>query len=254
MVDRRVAGLNERKSWIEDSVLAPQRCRLFLLVRFPHLPHPFEDEVLSRELSRGEERLCRMRHAKRILRDLSGAQRNQLAGLLLDIDQALRDYARYGRETQMVRDLATGNRRLRVLSRRVIKIRSELSGLIKYTKRLHPVLQSGCLRSAERCLEILDTLRVDASFVKFYLSQLPEYPPIDNPEQLGIVQLYWFFKSECKCSGAESEVRAALVTNELKIDPKSRPLRCTLLYREDESKGSPAVRLAVTRFRPRTIE
>src|SRR5215831_16553414 len=116
MVDARVAGLNETEFWREDSVLALQRCRLFLMVRFPHLLRPFSDEVLSRELSRGEERLCGLRHAKRVLRDLSGAQRKQLAGLVLDIELSLEAYARHGRNSKMVRELAaTGDRRLRVL-------------------------------------------------------------------------------------------------------------------------------------------
>jgi hypothetical protein len=249
MVDARVAGLNETEFWREDSVLAFQRCRLFLMVRFPHLPCPFDAEVLSRELSWGEERLCGI--AKRILRDLSGAQRKQLAGLVLDIELSLEAFARHGRNSKMVRELAaTGDRRLRVLSRRVIKIRSELSELIKYTKRLHPVLQQGHLRSLERSLETLEKLRVDPSFSEFYRSQIAEYPELENPKQLALVQLYWFFHAECKCTGPESEVRAAMVSNEffglaIKYIPK---------YRIDRSMGSSGVRQAVMRFHPRTIE
>jgi len=251
MVDARVAGLSETEFWRVDSVLAFQRCRLFLMVRFPHLPCPFSDEVLSRELSRGEDRLCGLRHAKRILRDLSGTQRKQLAALVLDIEQSLESYSRHGRNSEMVRELAaTGDRRLRVLSRRVIKICSELSELIKYTKNLHPVLQQGHLRPLERSLEILEKLRVDPSFGEFYRSQIPEYPARENPKQLAYVQLYWFFHAECKCTGPESEVRAAVVLNEffglaIKYIPR---------YRIDRSMGSSGVRQAVMRFHPRTIQ
>ena len=232
-------------------MLAFQRCRLFLMVRFPHLPRPFDDDLISRELLRGEERLCRLRHSKRILRDLSGAQRKQLAGLVLDIEEALEHDAILGRSSKTVRELgATGDRRLRVLSRRVIKICNELTELIKYTERLHPVLQLGYRRSAKRCLEILEKLKVDPSFGEFWRSQIPEYPARKNPKQLAYGQLYWFFHAECKCTGPESEVRAAVLSNEF----FGLAIKYIPAYRIDRSMGSSGVRQAVMRFHPRTIE
>jgi hypothetical protein len=255
MLDRRVKKLKDAESWAEDSVLAFQRCRRFLMTRFPHLPHPFANEVVSQELSRREEQLQRSLHAKRILRDLNDAQRRQLAGLLLDIEEASQYHTRQKLTSKSVRRLAAeGDRRLHVLFRKTLKIRSELSELIEYAKGLHPVLRQGYLRAAERCLEILQELekpsrRDNLSISEYYRSQKREYPALEDPKQLGIVQLYWFFHESGR-SGRDSEVRAAMIANEF----LSLKLKYIEKYSDAESMGSSAVRLAVSRYRPRTMK
>jgi hypothetical protein len=255
MVDTRVAELKDPEVWLEDSVLAPQRCRLFLMARFPHLTRPFSDDALSGELSRGEERLGRLRYAGRLLRGLNRTQRKQLVGLLLDIEEALKYYASYSRSSQSVSKLAAESpRRARMLFRKTKAARLGLEDLRAYAADLDPSLGLDHTRAADRCLRVLANLREEHSAGEYFSMQKSEYSALKNPKQLGVVQLYWFFHSECKRSGPESEVRVAMVVNGFLATLIGRALKYVARYRIDRSKGSSAVRQAVMRFQPRTIE
>jgi hypothetical protein len=223
------------------------------MARFPDLPRPFPDEVLSRELLRGEGQVADSKHSERILRGLNAVQRSQLAGLVLDLNQALRDYTRHGQNSKMVRTLAAeAPGRTRRLSQKVVHIRAELEDLQEYAARLHATLGLEYGRAAKRCLDVLEKLNRGPSVAEYFESQKAEYPAIEHPRQLGIVQLYWFFRTECRCSAGESEVRSAMVANELLPLAGRRSVNYVSQYQGDESQGSSAVRLAVSRYRPRT--
>jgi hypothetical protein len=185
------------------------------------------------------------------LRGLNALQRSQLAGLVLDLNQALRDYARHGRNSKMVRTLAAeAPRRARRLSQKVVHIRGKLEDLQEYAARLHATLGLEYGRAAKRCLDILEKLNRGPLVAEYFESQKSGYPAIEHPRQLGIVQLYWFFRSECGCSAGESEVRSAMIAGEF-LGGK-RTVTYIPQYQGDESQGSSAVRLAVSRYRPRT--
>jgi hypothetical protein len=254
-LEKEVRKLPSGSNWFEHRHLAPQRCRRFLMARFPKLVRAFPDTVLSSEFSRGIKRIRRSDHGSRILRDLSPAQAIQLAGLVLDLIEATETYASHGRTRKTVGELAAeADSRSRMLSRKTLKIRRELQGLIKYARRLNPALQAGYPRAAERCLEILEKLKPDHSAGEFYRLQRPEYPALEDPRQLGMVQLYWFFRHECRCSGRESEVRVAMTMNEFLPSHRRKKLRYNAKYTDAETQGCSAVRLAVSRYHPRTID
>jgi hypothetical protein len=221
------------------------------MTRFPELPRPFPDQVLRDELSWGEKRIRNSEHAERILRDLKPGQRSQLAGLLLDIIEALEFYARHEQFSKPVSKVAAEHpRRKRMLLSKVSKIRHELEILLKYAEDLHPLLSLEYVHAAKRCLKSLANLKEDPSDDDYYHSLKSAYPTLEDPRQLGMVELYWFFCDECRCSGSDSEVRVAMLANDflassLKYIPK---------YNKDESQGSPAVRIAVSRFHARTRE
>jgi len=248
-LDERVRGLPAGSNWLEDSELAPQRCRLFIMARFPELPRPFSDKVLSLALSLGEKKITDSDGADRILRGLDAGQRSQLAGLLQDATEALEAHTRYGLTSKMVHDLAAKTkRRTDMQHRKVGKIRRELESLREYANRQIPLLGLDYIHAADRGLKALANVKDDPSRGEFYLSLKSEYPRLQDPRQLGIAEFYWFFRNECRCSGRESEVRVAMIANaflDCKLKYKSK-------YRDAESQGCSAVRIAVSRYRPRT--
>ena len=67
-LDRKVRKLQPGSDWLRDSEPALQRCRRFIMVRFPELPTPLVQSVFCRELSRGEEQIGDSEHAERVLR------------------------------------------------------------------------------------------------------------------------------------------------------------------------------------------
>jgi hypothetical protein len=221
------------------------------MARFPALPRPLSNSVLSRELARGEKQLGDSEHGNRIQLGLDAGQRGQLAALFLDVIEALKTYSRYRNSSQTAHELASeGERRTRMLFRKVLSVRRKLENLTKYAEALHPVFGLEYSRAAKRCLKALENLKADSSAGDFYRSLKSEYPLLEHPRHLGIVELYWFFHHECRCSRHDSEVRAALVVN--LASPRQSPLKYIIKYRDAESQGSSAVRIAVSRYRWRT--
>jgi len=246
-LDKIVRELPAESDWSDDSRLSPQRCRRFVMARFPDLLRPFADLVLGYELSRGEKLIRKSEHAERILRDLKTAQRSQLAGLLLDVVEALDYYGRHRHSSKSASKLAAEhNRRKRMLLRKVSKIHRESELLLKYAGDLHPLLGLEYVHAAKHCLKALAKLKEDTSDDEFYRSLQSQYPTLEDPRQLGMVELYWFFRYECRCSGPDSEVRVAMLANEF-LDS---PLKYIPKYNGIESQGCPAVRIAVSRFSP----
>lgn len=248
-LEKIVRELPAGSDWFDDSRLSPQRCRRFVMTRFPELPRPFPDQVLRDELSRGEKLIRNSDHAERILRDLKPGQRSQLAGLLLDVIETLEVYDRHRDSSKSVSKLAAErNRRKRMLLRKVSNIRRELERLLKYAKDLNPLLSLEYVHAAKRCLKSLANLKENPSDDEFYRSLKSEYPTLEDPRQLGMVELYCFFRYECRRSGPDSEVRVAMLAN----DFLASPLKYIPEYNGTESQGCPAVRIAVSRFRLRT--
>ncbi len=143
---------------------------------------------------------------------------------------------------------AERNRRNRMLLRKVSKIRRELELLLKYAKDLHPLLKWGYVHAANSCLKSLANLKENPSDDDFYRSLNSEYPTLEDPRQLGMVELCCFFRYGCRCKGPDSEVRVAMLAN----DFLASPLKYIPKYDGLESQGCPAVRIAVSRFRART--
>jgi hypothetical protein len=246
-LDKRIRKLSAGSDWQEE--LGPHRCRRFIMVRFPELERPLPEQVFASELLRGERLIDKSKHADRILRGLNVAQRSQLAGLLLDIAEGLDMYNPRRVSSKEARKLgAEWERRTRMLSRKVSSIRRKLEGLRDYASDLHPLLGLEYIRAAKRCLETLAKLKEDSSDGEFYRLFESEHPTLQDPRHLGIVELYWFFRHECGCTGRESEVRVAVLANEF--------LACNLAYipkyNDAESQGCPAVRQAVLRCSPHT--
>jgi hypothetical protein len=250
-LDRNVRKLRSGSDWLRESDLALQRCRRFIMVRFPELPTPFVQSVFRREISRGEKQIGDSTHAERVLRDLKPIQKSQLAGLLLDVVEALQVHARHQQSSKKVQELnSEADRRTRMLFRKASSVRRDLEGLQRYAERLHPSLGLDYARAASRCLKSLANLKEDPSAGEYFRSIRSVYPTLEDPGQLGIVELYWFFRHECHCTGADSEVRVAMIANEfLGLKLKYLPQ-----YKDAESQGCQAVRRAVSRFRPRTVD
>ena len=248
-LDGKISALRPGSDWFNDSELALQRCRRFIMVRFPELPRLLPDQVLCDELSRGEERVRNSDHADWILRDLKPDQRNQLAALLIDVTEALEFYVHHGHASKSASKLAAEhNRRKRMLLRKVSKIRCELELLLKYAEDLHPLLGLKYVRETKRCLKSLANLKESPFEDDVCRSLKAEYQKVEDPRQLGMVELYCFFRYECRCSGPDSEVRVGMLASDflastLKYIPK---------YDGAESQGCPAVRIAVSRWCPRT--
>ena len=192
-LDKTVRKLPADSNWFKDSRLSFQRCRRFVMSRFPELARPYADQVFSDELSRGEKLIGTSAHAGRILRNLKARQRSQLAGLLLDVIEALEVYDRHRYSSKSVSKLATErNRRERMLLRKVSKIRNELEHLLKYAKDLNPLLRLEYVYAANQCLKSLANLRENPSDDQFYCSLESEYSALEDPRQLGMVELYCF--------------------------------------------------------------
>jgi hypothetical protein len=219
------------------------------------LPRLFSEAVFSSELSRGERLIQSSKYADRILRGLNADQSRQLAGLLLDLAEAMEYYVSRGRSSQTAQRLAReADRRARKLSRKTSKLRGDLEGLRKYARRLHPLLGLRYFRAADDCLDILSGLREDPFALEVSRSLKAEYRPLENPRQLAMVELYWFFRHECGRSGHESEVRVAMMLNEFLRSGGAGELKYSSTYDGIESQGCAAVRLAVSRYRQGTTD
>lgn len=253
-LDKTIGELPSQANWLDDSNVAAQRCRLFIMQRYPGVVRLFPDEVLLAELSRGLRLLRRSELSPRILNRLNGPQLLQLAGLFLDVRQAVQDREGHQRSAKDLRKLAgEADRRIRNLSRKVLTIRRELDDLQVLADSLHPLLGLEYSRAAKRCLKVLKRLEEDPSTAgETYRSLKSEYPVLEDPLQLGMVEFYWFFRHECRCSGHESEVRVAMIVNDFLISDGASKLSYKPTYTTGETQGCSAVRLAVQRYHPRT--
>jgi hypothetical protein len=184
---------------------------------------------------------------------LDPEQNRQLAALSRDILFSLEVYNDHRRDAGRAYKLAgEGERRTRMLSRKVAKLREQLGDLQDYAKELDPLLGTEHVRAADRSLKDLENLNEDVSAGERYRLLKSKYPTLEDPAQLGMVQLYWLFRHECGLTGDEAEVRVALLRNGLWTE---HGVECVQSLREAysaetaESMGCDAVHVAVTRYR-----
>src|SRR5262249_25309541 len=137
----------------------------------------------------------------------------------------------------------------RMLMRKFAKVRSALEDLCEYAKSINPIVGREYLIAADKCLKVLIEPQ-DSS--DFYRSVASEYPRLEDPVRLAMVQLYWLLRHGCGLSGHESEVRVALIRNALwtKHGITAIPIRAK--GTPVKSKGCDAVHVAVMRFKQGT--
>jgi hypothetical protein len=185
--------------------------------------------------------------AGHVLDGLNAPQRKQLAALLFDIIDSMRACRTYKTSARRVHKLSAT--RIRSLNKRVAKVRQSLEALQDYSRRLDPALPIAMVVTA--CLRMFSIFPVGED-PEFYEAIKSEYPSIEEPVALGMVQLYFFFLHGCGLPGREAEVRVALIRNAFwkKHGVSAVPFRTK--YKTGESRGCNAVHAAVQRFQQGT--
>jgi hypothetical protein len=137
-----------------------------------------------------------------------------------------------------------------MLARKLAAARCSLEDLIQYANGLDPTLGGSYRKAAEGALEALATIP-NGSSENLYQRLYGELREItEDPTTFSMVQLYWFFRSGCGLTGDESEVRVAIIRNELWIRSEVSKVDFIPAYQGDQSQGCQAVHEAVRRFRP----
>ncbi len=251
-LDGEVRKFPRGANWLKHPPFQFARCRLFMMARYPQLRRPFPDEILGRALSGAEHEMSEHREARHALDGLNDRQRKELAALFLDTVDSLTSYKGYRRSANRVHKLANeAARRTRMLTRKLEKARRALEDLRKYGASLDELLGWEHVRAAETSLERLRKLKEDTD-PEFYQSIRPEYPALEDPVTLGMVQLYWFFRHGCRLSGDEAEVRVARIRNALWTEHGVPEVGYRPEYQTGESKGCNTVHIAVLRFKQGT--
>ena len=251
-LDEEVRTFPEEANWLEHSPFQFARCRFFMMARYAQLQRPIFDDVLSRELSHWEHQILDHRDAQHILSELNDQQRKELAALLFDTVASLEFYGAHQRRKKRVNKLAgEAPRRVLMLTRKVKKARAALEDLHKYAATLDEVLSWQHVRVTEICLERIRNLKEDPDPESYY-SLKTEYPELETPANLGMVQLYWFFRHGCQLSGDEAEVRVARIRNAFWTEHGVSEVPFRPEYQTGESKGCDAVHVTILRFKEGT--
>lgn len=246
----------------------------FMRVRYPSLwpatsaedPNPrmlaVMREMFIGELTKQEARIASHKKGTAILRGLTADQRRQLAALVIDCVADFENHkgnAEYGKKLTKLTKEAT--RRQRMLDKGVAKVRTSLESLRDYAAKLDPLLGATHKTFADRTLTELSrlshyespaSLRHDRELAKTF-PDIGFNPFPGDPTTASMVQVYWFFRHECRLSGNESEMRTAWI-REVCFVAWNKPVRVIQLHPtpESESRGSTAVAQAVRRFRPKS--
>jgi hypothetical protein len=244
-VRRDASGSN----WQQHPPFQFARCRLFMMARYPQLQRPFHDQVLTQEWSRGENQILGHPEARQGLDGLNDRQRKELAALFLDSIDSLKAYRSYRRTATRVHKLAGETaRQTRMLGRKLGKARRALEDLHEYAGSLDELLSRDHMRATKTCLETLRMLKEDTD-PDFYRSIKGEYPALEDPVTLGMVQLYWFFRHGCGFSGDQAEVQVAQIRNALWAEHGVPQVDYRPNYQmAGVSRGCDAVHIAVLRF------
>jgi hypothetical protein len=251
-LDGEVGKFPSTADWSRHPPFQFARCRLFMMARYPKLQRPFPDEVLYREWSRGENQILGHSEARYAVDGLNDRKRKELAALFLDSIDSLKSYRSYRRAANRVHKLAgVAPRQTRMLARKLGKARRALEDLREYAGSLDEVLGMEHVRAAKKCLETLEKLKEDSA-PDFYQSIEGEYPVLEDPVTLGMVQLYWFFRHGCGLSGDEAEVHVARIRNAFWTEHGVQEVPYRPEYQPEQSKGCDAVHIAVLRFKQGT--
>jgi hypothetical protein len=261
-VDERAAILPRAAHWLEYPY--------FLFARYPDLqPAPVSQpkyrkidfqsgrRVFEQALIKWEERLATHDKASRCLDKLSAEQRRQLAALISDCIANFEWYELYVKHRDELSAITReADRRIRQVRKKIKKAGDALEEAIKYGSELDPLLSSEFTLAAKKRLKELLAEDEDSlirslppsTFWKGALDHLPQFHPVrENPTTTAMVQVFWFFKHDCKLSGHESEVRVALIRNSF-WTAWTKPVKYLPFYDGADSQGCTAVRKAVSRF------
>lgn len=225
-LDEEAPTLERAWSWLEP--YGP-----FRLVRYPHLrPRPSADDPRSkcmcesgeacafRLLAEWESKIANQEEAAACLQGLNCEQRQQLSALLIEIVDAFEDCKQEGAGSRLRRHLAgEAKRRTRVLDRKLEKARKAVQELEDYASdsgtgrsldqsshAARQMLGQKYRLAAQRALREMKVQNAPEE-IEFHESLRNEYATPDRAEGFGMVQLYWFFRHECRLTGDESEVR-----------------------------------------------
>jgi hypothetical protein len=187
-----------------------------------------------------------------VLQGLTKEQQIQLAALMVDVASDLEKYRNRKQAQVWFRSLGReGPRRQRMLLRKVAKVRQALDDLHKYAESLDPSVGSEYQQAADAALAQLSVLGGARPFEPLLDLSAELRGIAGDPTSFSMVQLYWFFRHECGLSGDESEVRVAVLRNELWHEYGVDRVAYRPRYEDAESRGCQAVHEAVRRFRPR---
>jgi len=267
-LDRKAARLPRATGWTSPD-------EPFMLARYPHLrPAPIPGDVHSRIMCESEEKTAAQQFAEwesRIagsaeaavcLAGLSAEQRTQIAALLLQTAVDLEMREADSRSSQWARHLRReAPTRLRELNRRLQKARRAVEELKAYAEDSRAEGPKDMERHwARHLLGFNYRLAADKALRALVMKCPPEaqefakiageYPTPERVGAFGMVQLYWFFRHECKLSGHESEVRAARLRNAFwtEFGISKVPYRKTL--QDGQHRGCGAVHAAIVNYRP----
>jgi hypothetical protein len=239
-LDAKAASLPQARSWLTYPY--------FMIARYPRLRPAKDGQQFSRTLQNWEKKIASHADAKRALENLTPALREQLAALLLDVIADLEMYrGKIARPKKTFIKLA--DRRARMLKRKRGIARRALDDLQTYATTRDPLLESEDEEAARSCLKILDGIR-DVDFATRLNDVTSLHPLAEDPLALGMVRLYWFFRSACELAGDEAEIRVALLRNSFWRRLGVPTIEFQATYQPGESKGCSAVHEAVRRFRP----
>ena len=247
-LDEKVGKFPIEADWTKHPPFHVGPCNLFMMARYPQLRRPVADEVLRQEFDRGERQISQHPEAAIVLEKLDERQRTQLAALSLDIMEALKTYGAERRFAERVKKLAgEAHRRIRVLGRNLEKAQRELKNLRNYAARLDAVMAWDYVSTASRCLELLTSLKTAET--EFYESLKADYPRLEGPVAVGMVELYWFFREGVGMTGDEAEIQVGLLRNALwkKFGISQVNIRRT--YDKVQSAGCDSVRRAARRLK-----
>jgi hypothetical protein len=265
-LDEAAPTLKRAGSWLQP--YGP-----FMLIRYPHLrPKPSRDDrrrkrmlesaeaCAFRLVAEWESRIAHHKEAADCLHGLNPGQWAQLSALLIETVDAFEDCKQQGAGSRLRRHLAgEAKRRTSVLHRRLEKARKAVQELKDYASdsgtrhsldesshAARQMLGQKYRLAAQRALRELDVQNAPADLE----SERNEYPTPGRAEGFGMVQLYWFFRHECRLRGDESEVRVARLRNAFWTEHGIGTVKYRPTYKDAESMGCDAVHVAVLRYRP----
>jgi hypothetical protein len=251
-LDREVRKFPSGAKWLQHQPFQSARCWHLMMARYPQLQRPFRDEALHREWSRAGNQILGHPEARVALDELNDRQPIELAAIFSDTVISLTSFKAQGRTAKRVHKLAGEEAsRTRILNRKLRNSRRALKDLHGYAGTLDEVLGMEHVLAAKKCLETLEKLKEDSA-PDFYQSIKGEYPALEDPVTLGMIQLYWFFRHGCGLSGHEAEVRVARIRNAFWTEHGVPEVPYRPEYRTGESKGCDAVHIAVLRFKQGT--
>lgn len=235
---------------------------LFLFARYPRLqPGPDQGKRLDialraagykaqlQLLMHWKGKIASLPASERILRSLGSAKQIQLFALMADIASDFETFERRRNARDWSRSLGReGPRRQIVLLRKLDFARQSLKVLQQYASALDPSLAIEYVEAATEALGRLTELGPirrleDLLPLSRELSEIAE-----SPATFAMVQMYWFFRSGCRCTGDESEVRVGLIRNDLWTSFGVSTVDILSEAQTGQSQGCQAVHEAVRRF------